>query len=297
MILCSTIIPTVNRPTLARAVRSALEQDIEPELYEIIVVNDSGSPLDEADWLKSPQVTVVNTNRCERSVARNVGAAMASGKYLHFLDDDDHLLPGAQRALLSVAESSHACWIYGGVRCVDDEGLVIAEIRPEVTGNLFGLLVAGESLPLGVSLLRRETFFRVGGFDHDPRLVSLEDRDLACRFALLGDFDRTDELVTCCIVQGQTSTTDWTKAPLANRILREKALNAPGALARMLDSVRGDVFLRGRGCRAYLFSAALDIVAGRLDIAISHLFSCLRLAALYPFRPSFWRGMLYGVGR
>ena len=96
--LCSTIIPTVNRPSLERAVKSALDQDLDLDLHEIIVVNDSGKALPDIDWLKSPRIKVVNTNRVERCVARNVGAALASGKYLHFLDDDDYLVSGGDLA-------------------------------------------------------------------------------------------------------------------------------------------------------------------------------------------------------
>lgn len=295
MILCSTIIPTVRRPTLPRSVESALEQDMGPELHEIIVVNDSGSPLEEADWLKSPQVSVVNTNRCERSVARNVGAAVASGKYLHFLDDDDYLLPGGLKALLEVAESSDSAWIYGAQRCVCHDGSFIRDNRPEVKGNLFALLVAGEALSLIPSLINREAFFRVGGFD--PALAVLEDRDLACRLALTSGFDRTDQLIASVRVGPDGTTTKWAKAVWANRIIREKALNAPGALARMLDSVRGNVSLRGRACRAYLLSAGLNVLAGRLFVGASRLSSCLCLAAFYPFWPDFWRGMLCNVGQ
>jgi hypothetical protein len=42
--LCSTIIPRVNRPYTEWPVKSALDQDLGPELHEIIVVNDGGRP-------------------------------------------------------------------------------------------------------------------------------------------------------------------------------------------------------------------------------------------------------------
>src|SRR5215467_1378107 len=92
---CSTIIPTVGRRSLARAVSSVLSQTFDKDDFEVIVVNDSGSPLIKAEWQSSPRVSIVNTNRRERSVARNTGAALAKGKYLHFLDDDDWLFPEA----------------------------------------------------------------------------------------------------------------------------------------------------------------------------------------------------------
>ena len=81
---CSTIIPTVNRPTLSRAVHSVLNQEFDRDDFEVIVVNDSGKQLPDAEWQKSDQVRVINTNRCKLSVARNTGAAIAKGRYLHF---------------------------------------------------------------------------------------------------------------------------------------------------------------------------------------------------------------------
>ena len=65
-----------------------------------------GQLLPDMDWQHSEQVRVLNTNRRERSVARNTGAAVAKGKYLHFLDDDDILLPGALEAFWSLDESA-----------------------------------------------------------------------------------------------------------------------------------------------------------------------------------------------
>src|SRR5262245_17611149 len=91
----STIIPTVGRHTLARAVNSVLSQNFDKDDFEVIVVNDSGQSLRQQDWQSSNRVKVINTNRRERSVARNAGASIARGKYLHFLDDDDWLFPDA----------------------------------------------------------------------------------------------------------------------------------------------------------------------------------------------------------
>jgi glycosyltransferase involved in cell wall biosynthesis len=82
---CSTIIPTINRSTLSRAVYSVLDQAFTGADFEVIVVNDSGQPLPDMDWQHSERVRVITTQRRERSVARNTGAAIARGKYLHFL--------------------------------------------------------------------------------------------------------------------------------------------------------------------------------------------------------------------
>ena len=82
--LISTIIPTVGRATLSHAVQSVIDQQLYGEEVEIIVVNDSGQPLPKMSWMDAPNLQIIDTNHRERSVARNAGAAIARGKYLHF---------------------------------------------------------------------------------------------------------------------------------------------------------------------------------------------------------------------
>jgi hypothetical protein len=289
--LCSTIIPTINRPYTERAVKSALAQDLDPESHEIIVVNDSGKPLPDVEWLKSSQITILNTNRTERSVACNTGAAVATGKYIKILQDDDYLLPGALRTLIDVAETSGCAWVYGASNRVDDDDVFMSVNRPEVKGNLFAHSAVGDCFHLSVSLIRRDAFFEVGCFD--PLINTSEDVDLQWRIAMISDFDCTDQVVAGIRVGvwGNT-TTNWSKKQSDSRKVRERALDAPGALARMLDSVKGDVNLRGRSCRAYLVSAILNLQAGHVVKATSHLFPVLPLAGFYVFQPAFWRGLL-----
>ena len=135
---CSTIIPTVGRPTLSRAVCSVLDQEFDHDEYEVIVVNDSGKPLRVEQWQKSARVRIIDTNRHNRSVARNAGAAIAKGKYLHFLDDDDWMLPGVFESFWELANTSQAAWLYGAFRLVDNSGHTITEIFPELKGRLNG---------------------------------------------------------------------------------------------------------------------------------------------------------------
>jgi cellulose synthase/poly-beta-1,6-N-acetylglucosamine synthase-like glycosyltransferase len=52
---CKTIIPTTDRPTFERAVESVLTQDIEPDLHDIIVVNDSGRMVDDLNVLSTSE--------------------------------------------------------------------------------------------------------------------------------------------------------------------------------------------------------------------------------------------------
>ncbi|MSP11864.1 MAG: glycosyltransferase family 2 protein [Chloroflexi bacterium] len=124
-IFCSTIIPTIGRETLQRAITSVLEQRLAAANFEIIVVNDSGKPLLDGDWRGDRRVQVIATCCRERSVARNTGAAVARGQYLHFLDDDDWMLPGAFEHFWQLAQRApHAAWLYGGSQLVNRQSRV-----------------------------------------------------------------------------------------------------------------------------------------------------------------------------
>ena len=288
--LCSTIIPTINRPSFIPALKSVLAQELTSDEHEVIVVNDSGKPLPEMDLLRSPQVTVINTNKCERSVACNAGAAVARGKYLKILQDDDLLTPGALRALIDVAESTGSYWVYGAFERVDDEYRHMSVQEPEVSGNLFAHSIAGDSFHLSVSLIRRDVFFQVGAFD--PLINTSEDIDLQWRITRLGTVSYTEDIVAIIRVgaSGNTST-NWSKKTHDCRIVRERALEAQGALARTHASIGADIRLRGRCCRAYLVSAVLNARVGRIGTAARRMLPALVLAAPGLIHPNFWQGL------
>ena len=118
----STIIPTIGRPTLSRAIASVLDQEFQHDECEVIVVNDSGKELPAADWQERDNIRIISTNRRNRSIARNTGAAVARGQYFHFLDDDDWMLPGAFQAFWETAQQSSAGWIHGAFTLGDNNG-------------------------------------------------------------------------------------------------------------------------------------------------------------------------------
>jgi hypothetical protein len=55
-IFFSYIIPTIGRASLETAVKSVLDQKFSHAEFEVVVVNDSGTPLPQADWQDSPRV-------------------------------------------------------------------------------------------------------------------------------------------------------------------------------------------------------------------------------------------------
>jgi len=287
---CSTIIPTVGRATLSRAVCSVLDQTFPTEDREVIVVNDSGKPLPALDWQHCPQVRVIDTNRRERSVARNTGAAIAKGKYLHFLDDDDLILPGALAAFAALDQTSDAVWLYGSYQTVDNAGNLVQEFHPELNGNIFALLVSGEGIPLQASLLQSKHFHAVGGYDPNPKITGVEDRDLGRRMVLTGTIAHTPTVVAQIRIGEQGSTTNWATLAESDRLGREKALSAQNAFERLAASAQSS-YWRGRVTRAYFASMVWNLQRKNLLTATSRALGGVAFTGRYTLSADFWRGL------
>ncbi|MDQ3247644.1 MAG: glycosyltransferase family 2 protein [Chloroflexota bacterium] len=298
---CSTVIPTIGRPTLARAVTSVLDQVLTRADFEIIVVNDSGQRLVDETWQQAACVRIVETQQHERSVARNTGAALARGKYLHFLDDDDWLLPGALERFWTLAQTAKAAgWLYGATQLVDRAGQPLLPLHHKLTGNCLIQTLAGEWIPLQASLIKTETFFDVGGFN--PLLTGPEDIDLLRRIALHSDL-AGDESLVACVGMGQTnsSTNQASHAP-QSRWAREQILNQPGVLGRLHNSIRSAVQpessaagWHGRLLRIYLTSLLWNVQRGKLTTAISRAaFATAGLiaAGTHVVSAEFWRAIV-----
>ena len=287
-LLCTTVIPTVGRSSLSRAVKSVLEQASLVEEFEVIVINDSGKSLAEADWQKSERVSIINTNRRERSIARNTGAAIARGRYLHFLDDDDWLVSDAYRYLWELSQASNAKWLYGMTQLVDRQDRPLIQLRHNLHGNCFVQAMAGEWIPLQSSWIERKTFMRVGGFN--PLLAGPEDIDLLRRLLLQEEVAEIPNLIAHVVMAGEGSTTNYVQHPQASRWAREIILDEPGSRARM-DMSAASPFWRGRKLRIYLTSAVWNLQHRRYVTAVGRLFFSivsLLFAGTSIFSKDFW---------
>ena len=104
--LVSVIIPTHNRSELlGRAVGSVLQQTYSD--FEIIIVDDDSSDDTEdkvSGWCKLEQRIIYIRNEINIGAAagRNRAVAIAKGKYLCFLDDDDEWYPEKLKRQFSI---------------------------------------------------------------------------------------------------------------------------------------------------------------------------------------------------
>ena len=292
-VLISYIIPTIGRASLQLAVKSVLEQDFPQGEFEVIVVNDSGSPLPKEDWQTSPYVRIIDTHKSERSFARNSGASVAQGTYIAFLDDDDWILPGALEALGQLANRyPNAAWIYGGIRIVDERGRVLGEINSGLTGNCFSQIMGGAWTPLQASIIQSRAFFEVGGFN--PRICGTEDEDLCRRIAFRGDFASMPDVVAC-LSRGQTwsTSTNYKRAPEDTKYSRDLVLSEPAVFQRLWKSAKSG-YWHGRILRVYLSTVSWNLKKRRFFIGLSRLaysLAFLGLSIKYLLSRDFWSGL------
>jgi glycosyltransferase involved in cell wall biosynthesis len=197
----SVVIPTYRRPKLlAEALASVFRQT--GPTFEVFVVDDcpSGSARDVVEATGDPRVIYIqnpNPTGGFPSIVRNLAWPRASGKWVHFLDDDD-LVPEGHYAAVKDAFERHP-----------RVGLVFGEVAPfgdcpqqqlehertyfsKAARNArrcarFGRRLAfvgwtlfdSALLVCGAGVVRRECLASVGGFD--PKMSLMEDTDFFCR--------------------------------------------------------------------------------------------------------------------
>ena len=235
---------------------------------------------------------MVNTNRRERSVARNTGAAIARGEYLHFLDDDDWLFPDALCHFWQLSQNNKVGWLYGSSQLVQRNGSELIQLDHGIHGNCFLQAIAGEWIPLQSSLIKAEIFHRLGGFS--PLISGPEDIDLLRRICLYEDIAGMSSLIANIERGDEDSTTNYKQHPALSRLAREQILDDPAAFHRMKESANSGSWL-GRMLRIYFTSVIWNLQHKRLATAASRLTSGLAVMVLSHYRISsrdFWKAFL-----
>ena len=272
---------------------SVLEQALTQADFEVIVVNDSGKPLVAAPWQSSPRVRVINTNQCERSIARNSGAAIANGKYLAFLDDDDWILPGALETFYQLAlENSDADWLYGGIRIVDEKDGILGEINSGLRGSCFSQFMGGAWAPLQTSVIHSQAFYKAGGFS--PFICGTEDLDLCRQISYFGTFANTPEVVGC-LFRGQSwsTSTNYLRGPEDTKYARDTILSYQSVFTKLMKTAKTSYWF-GRNFHIYLSTAIWNIKKKRYFTAISRLiysFFVLLISFRHLLQTDFWQGV------
>lgn len=107
----SIIIPVYKvEKYLPKCLESCLRQDMQPDEYEMICVND-GSPDNCGQILddyvaRNPNIRVITQENKGLSIARNNGLAVATGEYVWFVDSDDSIVEGCLKDIIVALDSN-----------------------------------------------------------------------------------------------------------------------------------------------------------------------------------------------
>jgi glycosyltransferase involved in cell wall biosynthesis len=197
----SVIIPTFRRPReLVEAIVSVLCQ--ENATVEIFVIDDSpeGSAEEAIAGLDDRRITYIKNSQPTGglpSMVRNIGWPMATGSFIHFLDDDDIVVEGHYAAVKAAFAANPAVGLVfgrikpfgsGPAEQLDHECRYFASAAREAAiSNRFGyriafvgrMLFGNALLVCSSSVVRRECVTRLEGFDSTMRLM--EDADFHVR--------------------------------------------------------------------------------------------------------------------
>jgi glycosyltransferase involved in cell wall biosynthesis len=207
----SVVIATCNREKLLlQAVESALNQV--GVSVEVIVVDDtaSGSARQAIEPLVGARLRYVHRTTPSDgrpAMARNEGAKLARGRFLHFLDDDD-LLERDTLLVLSraLAAKSGAAMAFGQVVPFGDNKRILDHQKSyferatrtarALRGRLHltARLVFRESILVNSACMTtREAFLKSGGYDRD--IPVCEDVELWARIVRVTDYVYVDRPV------------------------------------------------------------------------------------------------------
>lgn len=190
--LVSVIIPTFNREkVIGRAVNSVLSQSFKD--FECIVVDDGST--DETNLVLNGftnKIKVIRTENRGVSAARNLGAKLAIGKYIAFLDSDDEWKQQKLKKQIGLMQESglrisqtDETWVRNG-RFVNKSSRYI---RP--SGYIFYNCLEVCAVTPSSVMMEKELFFEYGGFDETFPVC--EDYDLWLRMSLKERFGLIDE--------------------------------------------------------------------------------------------------------
>lgn len=209
---------------IERALESALGQTYGPS--EVIVVDD-GSDKAESDFLRSLserfKFKVLEQANAGQSAARNNGVANASSELVCLLDQDDYFLPRHIEILMENFDlkDPRFGFSYGDLWRSNESGEIVSHtcVNVGVTHPLMDVKVMLRNnmniLP-SATLIRREAFLALGGFD--PDLRGYEDDDLFLRFFLSGYRNKfTSEAVTVWTIN--KSSTSFSESMSRSRFI------------------------------------------------------------------------------
>jgi hypothetical protein len=296
------ILPCFNvSACITRAIDSLLRQDF-PD-FEVILVDD-GSTDKTAEVARraiagDPRFRIVTQPNLGLSCARNVGMDLARGRYLAFLDGDDHFADSFLSTMVNALERSGAAWSACAIWLDYPDGTRIPHSAihgaPDPTGNdrwldLTNACSVARVFPSAWNKLYRREFVAAHRFnpgaiyeDHPffwalacesdaiwyvPRPLYHHHRGRPMQITAQADsvifqqFDRLDE-VRQILATGRKQDTTKALSQLATRLVHERLEPVADTALRTAFVARADQYFQTHGLQWDW--------AGAADISLSHV--------------------------
>ncbi len=197
MIRTSVVIPTYNRAHfLGDCLEALIHQDISPEQYEIIVVDD-GSPDNTGEIVNqfirnypNQHISYLKQTNAGPSVARNNGWRYAQGMIVAFIDDDCIASPQWIREISSGYDNPDVAGSCGNVLPVELDNIITQFLTFEKLHQVPFLDNYGQIFyPITCNASFRKSILElVNGFDETFPYAGGEDVDLGIRIRKKGYF-------------------------------------------------------------------------------------------------------------
>jgi LmbE family N-acetylglucosaminyl deacetylase len=249
----SVVVRTRDRPQLLAEALASLAAG-QYRRVTVVLVNDGGAPPPVPEGFSLPLVHVDLPAPQGRAAAAAAGIAAATGEYVAFLDDDDLAAPEHLATLagmvggaaVRVAYTDAAVGVYelGG-----EAGWVCRERRLPYSRDFDpDMLLVDNYIPFNTLLIERRLLLAAG--PPDPLLPFFEDWDLLIRLAALAPFHHLAR-VTCeyrhfrgpmshVFGERPRERADFLQVK-ARVVAKHAARLAPAALARVVDTLRGEL--------------------------------------------------------
>ncbi|MCC5994431.1 MAG: glycosyltransferase [Candidatus Aenigmarchaeota archaeon] len=177
----SVIIPTLNEEKYIEATLLSIRNQDYKGKYEIIVV-DSNSKDRTVEIARKYADKVIVTKRKGVSAGRNIGARVARGEILLFVDADTILLPNVISKIVNHLKKKNIVGVVVPVLSDDFTKNILYTI-----GDWINYLLSKNNLHLIHAICfgcKRDAFFRVGGFNEQLHVA--EDIELGSRIKKIG---------------------------------------------------------------------------------------------------------------
>lgn len=220
-----------SEPYLRKCLDSLLDQDLTPDDYELVIVND-GSPDGCADIVREYQRThsnIVLVQQENRGLpeARNTGLRHVTGNYVTFVDPDDYVQPQVYGRLLHKVMDEDLDMLRFGYTMIE-EGT--GRVLPKYKESLLTVDYS-DSITDGETFLGRRLGFACYVWQFLFRTSLFRDHDILFREKVFDDADLLPRLIPFVhrVTSVDTPVYFYTQRPdsLAN------AQNRPGALKKI----------------------------------------------------------------